>query len=385
LLAFLIKTPEIPLSNKEFRYGEDKTMFRRFLITSAVMVTVVGAALLVMDAPSESFLATRPPSAVAMSKAICGISALGRLEPAGEVVKLSATIPGQTPRVESLLVKEGGRVRKGQVVAILDGYKRLQAAVGQAEAQVGLARAHLAQIKAGAKAGDIEAQKALIARLEAEYDHASTEYNRFESLHSQGAVSTSQRDAKKVAAAALADQLLQARSQLESLKEVRVTDVHYAEAEVESGLAAVARARAEMETALVLAPRHGQILKVFAKPGEMVGNDGIAELGETAQMYAVAEVYETDVERLLRGQPALITSDAFSGKLQGVVDAIGHKIGRKAVLDPDPAYDVDQRVVEVKIRLSKRDSLRVCGFTNLRVHVHLDEAVSVRSAGSLRL
>ena len=346
-------------------------MSKQIVVIATLLLSISVAVVLLMTAAPELPLSAKSQVAPPVNKVPAGISAIGRLEPAGEVVRLSATIPGQTARIESLLVKEGSRVSRAQVVAILDGYKRLRAAVAQAQAQVAVARAHLAQVKAGAKSGDIEAQKALIHRLEAEHAHAATEFGRYESLHRQGAMSTSQLDLKKIAVTSLFEQLLQARSQLESIKEVRVTDVNYAEAQVESCIAAVARAQAEMDSAVVHAPRSGQILKIFAKPGEIVGTDGIAELGETGQMYAVAEVYQTDVCRLHKGQSAQIMSDAFAGKLQGSVEMIAHKVGRKSVLDPDPAYDVDQRVVEVKIRLSRGDSIRVSGFTNLRVQIYL--------------
>ncbi|PAX45680.1 biotin/lipoyl-binding protein [Brunnivagina elsteri] len=43
------------------------------------------------------------------------VTALGRLEPKGEVIKVSAPTSNQGTRVEQLLVKEGDRVQKGQI------------------------------------------------------------------------------------------------------------------------------------------------------------------------------------------------------------------------------------------------------------------------------
>jgi len=81
----------------------------------------------------------------------------------------------------------------------------------------------------------------------------------------------------------------------------------------------------------------------------------IVDLGQTKQMYAVAEVYEKDIGRVHLGQRATITSlnGAFQRNLLGTVDEIGREIGKKDVLDTDPAADVDARVVEVKIHLSR--------------------------------
>ena len=100
-----------------------------------------------------------------------------------------------------------------------------------------------------------------------------------------------------------------------------------------------------------------------------MGPDGIAELGRTDQMYAVAEVYETDIGKVHVGQRATITSPALHGELLGTVERIGMKIGKRNVLDDDPAASTDARVVEVHIRLD--DSGAVAGLTNLQVEVRI--------------
>jgi HlyD family secretion protein len=84
-------------------------------------------------------------------------------------------------------------------------------------------------------------------------------------------------------------------------------------------------------------------------------------------MYVVAEVYETDVSRARVGQPAVITSSAFPGKIAGIVERVGLKIGKNDVTNTDPAANTDTRVVEVKIRLL--NSRPVANLTNLQVQV----------------
>jgi HlyD family secretion protein len=109
------------------------------------------------------------------------------------------------------------------------------------------------------------------------------------------------------------------------------------------------------------------VLDVHTRAGERVGFDGIAELGQTDAMYAVAEVYETDVQRVRVGQRATISSPALPHAVSGTVDRIGLKIGKKDVLSVDPAAKTDARVVEVRIALD--DATEVDGFTNLEVDV----------------
>jgi HlyD family secretion protein len=165
------------------------------------------------------------------------------------------------------------------------------------------------------------------------------------------------------------EQINEAKASLNRIAEVRPVDVQEAQAEVDSAIAAVERAQADLDLAYVRSPIEGQILKIHAWPGEAVGDEGIADLGRTDQMYVVAEVYETDIGKVNLGQQATITSEAFAGKLQGTVDQIGLQIDKKDVLNTDPAADVDARVVEVKIRLHPKDSKLVAGLTRLQVKV----------------
>jgi HlyD family secretion protein len=84
-------------------------------------------------------------------------------------------------------------------------------------------------------------------------------------------------------------------------------------------------------------------------------------------MYAIAEVYETDVRRIKVGQRARVSSPALEAPLEGVVERVGMKIGKLDALSTDPAARTDARVVEVEIRLD--DSEPVKNLTNLQVEI----------------
>jgi len=126
-------------------------------------------------------------------------------------------------------------------------------------------------------------------------------------------------------------------------------------------------AEAELERTRVRAPIDGQVIDVIAREGVRVGPEGIVALGRTDQMYAIAEVYETDVGRLRLGQRATVASPAFGTPLHGTVDRIGMKIGKLDAIGADPASRTDARVVEVEIRLD--ESAPAAGYTNLQVEI----------------
>ena len=89
-------------------------------------------------------------------------------------------------------------------------------------------------------------------------------------------------------------------------------------------------------------------------------------------MIAVAEIYQTDIEKVKLGQQAVITSQAFSGKLKGSVSQIGLQVSRQNIFSTQPGENLDRRVVEVKIRLNPQDAQKVAGLTNLQVQIKLD-------------
>ncbi|MBH8563293.1 ABC exporter membrane fusion protein [Nostoc sp. CENA67] len=367
------------------------------------------------------------------------VTALGRLEPQGKVIKLSAPASSQGSRVETLLVMEGFKVKAGQAIAILDNRTRLQAAYEEAQEAVKVAQVNLAKVLAGAKVGEIDAQKAEIARieaqtfgeetaqkdtvarleaqwlgektaqqatinrLEAERQNAQVEFQRYQQLYSQGAISQSVFDSKRLSLDTITQQLSEARANLnridstgrkqiteaktvlarlnatgnkqisaakatlDQIAEVRPVDVEAAKVEVSRTIAAAKQAKANLEQAYVRSPQDGVILDIHTRSGEMVSDEGIVEIGQTDQMYAVVEVYQSDVHKVRPQQLVKISSNSLPGKLQGTVDTVGWKIQRQNIINADPSENIDSRVVEVHVRLDRRSSEKAAKFTNLQV------------------
>ncbi|MEO0540927.1 MAG: ABC exporter membrane fusion protein [Cyanobacteria bacterium P01_A01_bin.105] len=373
---------------------------RRWVVGLAAVgslgIVLFGGAQLRLGPASEESVEVAAPQ-------ISSVTALGRLTPDGEIINLTAPTSVQESRIDQLLVSEGDRVDVGDVVAILDNYRRLQATLQQAEGQVEIARARLAEVRAGAQTGEVQAQqaeiarlqadqagsvstqRAAIARLEAEVQNAQTEYRRYESLYQRGAVSASERDSRQLAdtttrrqlqeaRAALEriqsttdNQIAQARATLNRIEEVRPVDVATAQAEVDAAIATVAEAQASLDQASVKSPVAGQILEIHTRPGETVGSEGIATLGQTRQMMVVAEVYQDDIARVEVGQSVEVTSPAIPEPLTGTVARIGLQVGQQQVVNEDPTTNIDARVIETHIRLDEASRQRVAGLTNLQV------------------
>lgn len=368
------------------------------------------------------------------------VTALGRLEPKGKVIKLSApSSSGQGSRVEQLLVKEGDRVKPGQVIAILDNRDRLEAAYQEAQEAVNVAQVNLQKVREGAKIGEIEAQKAEIARiqaqttgdereqqqtvarleaqwqgeksaqqatikrLDAELKNAQSEWERYQKLYADGAISQSLFDSKRLSVDTITQQLSEAQANLQridstgsrqiseaktalsrinatgskqvsaasatlnKIAEVRPIDVQAAKVEVNRTLAAAKQAKANLDQVYVRSPQDGVIFDIYTRAGEVVSSDGIVEIGQTNQMYAVVEVYQSDVSKVLTGQKVDISSNSLPNKLQGTVDWVGWKVQRQNIINSDPSENIDSRVVEVHVQLDQPSSQKAAKFTNLQI------------------
>lgn len=300
------------------------------------------------------------------------IHALGRLEPAGTVLRLSPPSGNEGARVERLMVREGEDVPAGYVVAVLDNAERRQAAFAEAEARWHAALARLEQTKAGAKAGDIAAQRFAVDVLAEQIKVAQRELKRVLELRAKNVVTVEDLDTKQWAADRVELEHRRAQELLKSISEVREIDVRVAEQEVATAQAAVQRARAELAASEVRSPAAGRILKIHTRQGERVGDGGLLELGDVLHMEAVAEIFEGDVLHVRPGLAAVVKVDCVDERLHGEVAEVGHVVARKAVLSNDPVSDTDARVVEVRVRLKPADCERVARLSNARVEVQIE-------------
>jgi HlyD family secretion protein len=300
-----------------------------------------------------------------------GVGCRGRIEPEDGVIVVAAPyFAGRPSLVSELRVKEGDSVEAGQVLAILDGWRSLEKALRQSEADIEVARTRLVQTQAGAKLADLDALRIDIARWESEYEIADSDYRRFQKLHENAIVPAIDLDQKRLAVDRAKRTLDAAKERLKSLEDVRKEDVDVRSAEKAAATAQAERANAELERMVVRAPAKGNVLKVYAHPGEEVGSAGILELGKTDRMYVIAEVYESDIHRIHAGQKASVSGPMLQEKLSGKVTQIGSEVSRSELLPLDPAAFADTRVVKVKIQLENGDRVAALIYGKVDVVIH---------------
>jgi len=246
-----------------------------------------------------------------------------------------------------LHVKEGDQVDTGTLLAVTDSAVALTARMQQVQAEYQTALRT-------AEASQSQAQEACVLA-----DVAKRESDRRVRLLEQKLASEEETEMALGKAEATAASCTAAHA-----------NARVSESEIEVSRARVAVAQAKLERAYIRAPFSGLILDVSVQPGELVGPEGFLELGRVDKMYAIAEVYETDIRRVKVGQSATINSNALPHAMRGKVELIRHKVQKQDVTGTDPAAAKDARIIEVEILLD--ESEQAASLTHLQVEIIID-------------
>ncbi len=243
-------------------------------------------------------------------------TATGTVESEAEV-NLRAEVPG---RILRLLVDEGDRVARGQVVAELDPQ--------EVEAQLALARTELATARARLEeeqAGVVMLRERIRTRIEetrATRERAARDLERLKGLHAEGAISRQQLDqiqAEFEVAVAAHEAALADRDQV-AVKEHQVAAARAAVAQREAQIRLVEVQRTRMS---IRSPIAGLVTRRLANEGEVVGLGGgstitlggpLFTLVDVDRQYVRATIDEFDARQIRLGQEARVSLEALPGR-----------------------------------------------------------------------
>jgi HlyD family secretion protein len=333
---------------------------------------LLGLAILAAGAGGWYYTQTPPPPpapVVATPAVPLGVGALGRIEPASRIRKLNQPGGMAVTRLDRLFVAEGDVVAEGQLLAEFADARMKDAAAQQAEASVAELRAALARVREAGRPSEIAAQRARIAAIAAQEEIARREATRTDRLVPSGAGSEAAAERNRFVLFRLSAERSLAEADLQTLSTPREEDLRLAEARLAAAEAALAKAQADAELARVRAPIAGTILRIFARPGDQVGSDGLMELADLTRMDVVADVFETDLGRLRPGMTAEIAIPGERQRVGATVRDIGWQVRRTTQAGTDPVAAVDSRTVEVRLTLSEEGAALLRRRTGMQVQV----------------
>ena len=245
------------------------------------------------------------------------VSASGKIQPEVEV-KISPDVSGE---IVELLVKEGDRVEKGELLVKIkpDIYKSI---LERSKASVNTAKANLSKSKA-------------------QLTESEANFNRNKRLYNQQAISLSEFE------------------QIEAAYKIAKLNVESSEYAVSSAEASLNEAEENLDKTSIYAPVDGTISMLNVELGERVVGTGqmsgteLMRLANLNAMEVAVEVNENDIIRVHLGDTSLIEVDAFLGEeFKGTVTEIANSANVSGV-------SADQVTnFEVKIRILDNTNFR---------------------------
>lgn len=311
---------------------------------------------------------------VAPGNLIDAISATGVVE--ARSVRLAATVPG---RVASVLVREGDRVRVGQLLVVLDGREpaalvdqaraalaavkaqeaqaaaalRLERAevrgrILQAEGAVRAARAQRDKVRAGPLPAEIAAVQAEVVRARTAAAEAARNRDRVRSLVLDGALGRAELDAvvgvEEAARASLeaaqaqlarvregaraedvtsmeavatqAEAALQTAREAQRGIEVREAQLDAATAQVRHAEAALRAALAQLDGTRITAPFAGTVVDLEVEPGQVAAPGApLLALADLSAQWVSIRAESDDLARFEAAASLDVTSESYPGRV----------------------------------------------------------------------
>jgi HlyD family secretion protein len=215
-------------------------------------------------------------------------------------------------RIAAVLVQEGDRVHRGQVLARLDT-SRLRPQVEQAEATAEAQRNVVERMHNGSRPEEIAQARANLESAKADAANARQVYERYRDLLLRQGVSRQDLDTAKAALDVAQAKVEVNQKALDlALAGPRKEDVAQAEAQLHANEAQLAFVRQQLADADLLAPTDGVIRTRLLEPGEMASPQRpVFSLAITDPKWVRAYVSEPDLGKLHPGMAASVAVDSF--------------------------------------------------------------------------
>ncbi len=221
-------------------------------------------------------------------------------------------------RIKAVLVQEGERVQRGQVLARLDT-SRLEPQVAQAEAQVEAGRHLVQRLHNGTRPEEIAQARANLEAAKAEASRTRKQYERLKSLseRSDGRAVSDQNLENASAALQVAEANVAVAQKLLDLALAgpRKEDIAEAEAKLRAGEAQLAYLRQIVKDTELLAPDNAVVRTRITEPGEIAfPQKPVLSLAITDPKWVRAYVSEIHLGKLRPGMPVFVTVDSFPAR-----------------------------------------------------------------------
>jgi HlyD family secretion protein len=257
-------------------------------------------------------------------------------------------------KITHLYVKEGDRVKKGQLLAQIENV--------QPAADVSAMKASLQAANGDAAAADAAYNTAVadLARAKADAEQKKLDYQRAQGLYKDQLIAKQEYDARQAAWEASASGLEQAQARIVQTKAQREA----AHERVKQAAASLTHASDVLDKTVYTAPFDGTVTNLPVREGETVvigiqnqPGSTLMTLADMSVITAEVKVDETDIVNVKLGQPAEVTIDAIPNKVfKGHVSEIGENaIVRSTGVATSQTLASSQEAKDFKVKVTLDD------------------------------
>ena len=222
---------------------------------------------------------------------------------------VASKIPG---RVDSVYVREGDWVHRGQLLATLES-KEMDAKVAQALALREAARSKMAMARHGARPEEKEAVQKLYLQAKAQYDLASKTWHRIERIYRDSLISTQDRDQAEFQFTAARDQMDAARAKYDMVMNgARSEEIDGSTELFHQAENGYKEALAYQQELRLVSPLDGEVSKRITDPGEIVASGyPVFTVTNPKDCWVVLQIKEDELKNIRKGS-------VFSGRVRAL-------------------------------------------------------------------
>jgi len=265
--------------------------------------------------------------------------------PAGTAVVAGDPAGGST--ILELRIKDGQKVKRDEVIAVLSNHPKADLALRMAEADLVKLKQVRDTVMHGTRLTDLALQEASLKSAIEENKLKTLERNR----------SGKPPDQKELEASLAEQSLERQQAKLKLAKQTLANDQAQMDLDITNTEARIDNARRTREEALVRSPLDGVVVQIFGRQGERVSSAGIAKIVDMSQLRVLADVDELHVGRVQPGGKVEITFRGSSTVYKGTIARVAPTVKRMQRVEPDGASSTDARVVQVEIEFDDPSSM----------------------------
>ena len=362
---------------------------KKIAIGSGVAILILAIAGIAVHQSRKGVVTVQTGRAESMDLASI-VSASGEIKPK-TYVNIGANAFGKIIR---LYVKEGDRVKKGQLLAQLENV--------QSSADVNATQAGLEAARTDAVAADaaLNTSMADLNRAQSDFERAQLDWTRAQGLYKDALVAKSEYDSQKAAWQTAQAGLAQAQARVAQAKAQKDSAGRH----IAQNAANLTHAADVLRKTTYAAPYDGMITNLPVREGETVvigiqnsPGSTLMTLANMSVITAEVRVDETDIVNVRLGQPAEVTIDAIPKKtFKAVVSEIGNNaIVRSTGVSTSQQTSASQEAKDFKVVVTlqeAQDNLRpglsatakITTATRNKVLTVPIQALTIRSRAELK-